>query len=81
MSDNNSKAPLDLTDLYGDQGKLIAPAVTAKPETPVDLSDLGGIRITHPIPTKAESPIDLSDIGGKLLGQHVEPEQPKNNTD
>ena len=60
MSDNNSKAPVDLADLYGGQGKLVvAPAVTAKPENPVDLSDLygehGGL-LAHPAENEPSQP-------------------------
>ena len=54
MPDKN--VPIDLSDLGG---KKIAHAVTAKPETPVDLSDLygehGGL-VAHPAENEASQP-------------------------
>lgn len=49
------------------KASIIAPAVMAKPDTPIDLSDLGGKRLDVPVRTKSASQIDLSDLGGKTI--------------
>ncbi|MGA7640075.1 MAG: hypothetical protein WCB00_24295 [Candidatus Acidiferrales bacterium] len=52
-------SPIKMDDLYGDQGKLVSPAVVGKPETPVDLSDLyeehGGL-VAHPAENEPSQP-------------------------
>lgn len=62
MSDKN--VPIDLSGLGG---KQVAPAVTATPETPVDLSELygehGGL-VVHPAenePSQPEQPAEPQD--------------------
>jgi hypothetical protein len=66
MSDKN--ASVYISDLYGDQGKLVAPAVTAKPKTPADISHLygehGGL-VAHPAENKPSQPESAASVAGE----------------
>jgi hypothetical protein len=48
------------------------------PKQSIDLSDLGGRQISHPVVSGTPSKsIDLADLGGKPLDGHVVSEQSK----